>query len=255
MQEEKHITASIVVYKEDPAQLQKIIDTFFEYSFSRKIYIIDNSPTNILKDKINGDRIDYLFSGTNLGFGKGHNTILDSLKKQSNYHLILNPDICFSSKILNKLTDQLQKDQQLSMVAPKVLYPAGELQYTARKFPTVLELFCRFMGIFKIYTNKKEYKDEELTAPFFPDFVQGSFMLFKTKDFIELKGFDERYFMYMEDIDICRKIDLSGKRKLYFPATEIIHSHRKGSSKELRLFCIHISSIIKYFMKWGFNSA
>jgi hypothetical protein len=65
MQEEKHITASIVVYKEDPAQLQKIIDTFFEYSFSRKIYIIDNSPTNILKDKINGDRIDYLFSGTN----------------------------------------------------------------------------------------------------------------------------------------------------------------------------------------------
>ena len=71
----------------------------------------------------------------------------------------------------------------------------------------------------------------------------------------ELKGFDERYFMYMEDVDICRKIDLSGKRKLYFPATEIIHSHRKGSSKELRLFCIHISSIIKYFMKWGFNNA
>ena len=255
MQEEKHITASIVVYKEDPAQLQKIIDTFLEYPFSIKIYIIDNSPTALLKEKINGDRIDYLFSGTNLGFGRGHNSILDHLKQQSQYHLILNPDICFSSKILKKLTDQLQKDKQLSMVAPKVFYPSGELQYTARKFPTVLELFCRFVGVFKIYTNKKEYRDEEITAPFSPDFVQGSFMLFKTKDFLDLKGFDERYFMYMEDVDICKKIDLSGKRKLYYPATEIMHTHRKGSSKELRLFFIHISSIIKYFMKWGFSRA
>lgn len=252
MQEENHITASIVVYKQDPAQLQKIIDAFLEYPFSRKIYIIDNSPTNLLKEKINGDRMDYLFPGTNLGFGKGHNTILNNLKKQSTYHLILNPDICFSSKILKRLTNQLQKEKQLTMVAPKVFYPSGELQYTARKFPTVLELFCRFMGILKIYTNKKEYRDQEITVPFSPDFVQGSFMLFKTKDFLDLKGFDERYFMYMEDVDICRKIDLSGKRKLYFPATEIIHIHRKGSSKELRLFFIHISSIIKYFMKWGF---
>ena len=79
-------------------------------------------------------------------------------------------------------------------------------------------------------------------------------MLFKTEDLLRLEGFDERYFMYMEDVDICRKIDLSGKRKLYFPATEIIHTHRKGSSKEFRLFFIHISSIIKYFMKWGFSS-
>ena len=255
MREEKHITASIVVYKEDPAQLQKIIDAFLEHTSSRKIYIVDNSPTAFLKEKIYGDRMVYLFSGSNLGFGKGHNTIIDRIKDQSDYHLILNPDIFFRSIILEKLIDQLQKDTQLSVIAPKVCYPSGELQYTARKFPTILELFCRFFNLYKIYTDKKEYKDEEITAPFFPDFIQGCFMLFKTKDFIELKGFDERYFMYMEDVDICRKIDLSGKRKLYFPAAEIIHSHRKGSSKELRLFCIHISSIIKYFMKWGFNSA
>ena len=255
MSKEKYITASIVVYKEHPADLQKIIDTFLEYPFSKKIYIIDNSPSPIIKEKIEGDRICYLFTGHNLGFGRGHNSILDHLKQQSHYHLILNPDISFSSEILKELTDQLQKDKQLSMVAPKVFYPSGKLQYTARKFPTVYELFFRFLGIFKSYTQKKEYRDQGTLSPFSPDFVQGCFMLFKTKDFLDLKGFDERYFMYMEDVDICKKIDLSGKRKLYYPATEIIHSHRKGSSKELRLFFIHISSIIKYFRKWGFNGS
>ncbi len=248
---EKHITASIVVYKNDPIELQKIIDTFLEYPSSRTIYIIDNSPTAFLKEKIYADRMIYIFSGSNLGFGKGHNTIIDRIKQQSDYHLILNPDISFRSKILEKLIIQLQKDTQLSMIAPKACYPSGELQYTARKFPTILELLCRFLNLFKTYTEKKEYRDQGILTPFFPDFVQGCFMLFKTVDFLDLKGFDERYFMYMEDVDICKKIDVSGKRKLYFPATEIIHIHRKGSSKELRLFFIHISSIIKYFMKWG----
>ena len=139
------------------------------------------------------------------------------------------------------------------MVAPKVSYPSKELQYTARKFPTIIELLCRFLGVFKHYTDNKEYKNDNLLFSFFPDFVQGSFMLFKTKDFIDLKGFDQRYFMYMEDVDICRRIDLSGKKKLYFPKVEVTHTHRKGSSKKIRLFFIHMSSIIKYFMKWGFN--
>ena len=97
-------------------------------------------------------------------------------------------------------------------------------------------------------------KNDNLLFSFFPDFVQGSFMLFKTKDLIDLKGFDQRYFMYMEDVDICRRIDLSGKKKLYFPKVEVTHTHRKGSSKKIRLFFIHMSSIIKYFMKWGFKS-
>ena len=71
---------------------------------------------------------------------------------------------------------------------------------------------------------------------------------------LQLKGFDNRFFMYMEDVDICKRIDQLGKIKLFYPKVEITHTHRKGSSKELRLFFIHISSIIKYFMKWGFSS-
>jgi len=77
-------------------------------------------------------------------------------------------------------------------------------------------------------------------------------MLFKTVDFKSLGGFDERYFLYMEDADICRKINKTEKKILYFPNVEIMHQHQKGSSKSVKLFIYHLSSAIKYFLKWNF---
>ena len=201
-----------------------------------------------------GYHVEYIYSNKNIGFGKGHNSILHKLTSENKYHLILNPDVRFHPEILEKLVLKMESNESFSMIAPRVLNSNNELLHTARRYPSLFELIFRFLGIFKKFTIRGEYKNQNHKKSFSPDFVQGSFMLFKTEDLLRLKGFDERYFMYMEDVDICRKIDLSGKRKLYFPATEIIHTHRKGSSKEFRLFFIHISSIIKYFIKWGFSS-
>ncbi len=254
MQEEKHITASIVVYKENLKVLENAIDSFLGSPLSKKLYIIDNSPSNEFKNKIQNDSVEYIYSNKNIGFGKGHNSILHKLTSENKYHLILNPDVRFHPEILEKLVLKMESNESFSMIAPRVLNSNNELLYTARRYPSLFELIFRFLGIFKKFTIRGEYKNQNHKQSFSPDFVQGSFMLFKTEDLLRLEGFDERYFMYMEDVDICRKIDLSGKRKLYFPATEIIHTHRKGSSKEFRLFFIHISSIIKYFIKWGFSS-
>ena len=254
MQEEKHITASIVIYKENLKVLENAIDSFLASPLSKKLYIIDNSPSNEFKNKIQNDSVEYIYSNKNIGFGKGHNSILHKLTSENKYHLILNPDVRFHPEILEKLVLKMESNESFSMIAPRVLNSNNELLYTARRYPSLFELIFRFLGIFKKFTIRGEYKNQNHKQSFSPDFVQGSFMLFKTEDLLRLEGFDERYFMYMEDVDICRKIDLSGKRKLYFPATEIIHTHRKGSSKEFRLFFIHISSIIKYFIKWGFSS-
>ena len=254
MQEEKHITASIVVYKENLKVLENAIDSFLGSPLSKKLYIIDNSPSNEFKNKIQNDSVEYIYSNKNVGFGKGHNSILHKLTSENKYHLILNPDVRFHPEILEKLVLKMESNESFSMIAPRVLNSNNELLHTARRYPSLFELIFRFLGIFKKFTIRGEYKNQNHKKSFSPDFVQGSFMLFKTEDLLRLEGFDERYFMYMEDVDICRKIDLSGKRKLYFPATEIIHTHRKGSSKEFRLFFINISSIIKYFIKWGFSS-
>jgi len=249
---ESNITASIVIYKEDISVLQKAIDSFLESPLSKKLFLIDNSPNQNIQSHISNAKIEYLYSGENLGFGKGHNQSLQWLQnEESGFHLILNPDVVFNPDILVQLTSELNKDAQLSMIAPKTMFPDNSLQYTARKFPRFRELVFRFLNISNGLTTSQEYRDQDLNTFFYPDFVHGSFMLFKTKDLLALKGFDERFFMYMEDVDICRRIDVLGKKKMYFPSVSITHELRKGSGKNMKLFFIHMSSMIKYYKKWG----
>ena len=171
--------------------------------------------------------------------------------EESGFHLVLNPDVIFESIILNELIEVLEKDATLSMVAPKVLFPNKEIQYTARKYPSISEQIFRFLGVFEKNTSKSQYRNCDLNKSFYPDFIHGGFMLFKTEDFIKLNGFDERYFLYMEDVDICKEIDKSGKKKIYYPHVQVFHELRRASNKELKLFFIHILSMIKYYKKWG----
>ncbi len=251
----KNITASIVIYRENFKVLEKAMGSFLDSTLSKKLYIIDNSPSNEFKNKIQNDSVEYIYSNKNIGFGMGHNSILHKLTSKNKYHLILNPDVSFHPEILEKLVLKMESSESLSMIAPRVLNTNNKLLYTARRYPNLFELIFRFLGIFKKFTSTGEYKNQNHKKSFSPDFVQGSFMLFKTDDLLQLNGFDNRFFMYMEDVDICRRIDQLGKKKLFYPKVEIIHTHRKGSTKSIKLFIIHISSIIKYFMKWGFNRA
>ena len=190
------------------------------------------------------------FTGKNIGFGKAHNLILDKIN--SDFHLILNPDVEFSSEVIPALTNKLRTRPEVSFVTPKVVYPNKELQYVCRKYPTFFDLINRKVFFLKTFIHKNEYRNKDLEKPFYPAFIHGCFMLFNTEDFKKIKGFDTRYFLYMEDADICRKVDAIGKKKLYYPYIEITHQHRRGSSKSIKLFLIHISSAIKYFLKWGF---
>jgi len=144
----------------------------------------------------------------------------------------------------------------VAMIAPKVLFPNGLHQFSCRRYPSLKELFARrfpFLNpIFKSTIYKGQYRDKDLNTSFYAEYLTGCFHLYKTVDFVKLMGFDERYFLYMEDVDICKKIDIIGKKKLYYPNEEIIHVLKQGSSKSLKLFLRHTTSAVKYFSKWGF---
>ena len=246
------ITASIVIYREEISVLQKAIDSFLGSPFAKKIFLIDNSPDSSMENHFQHPKIQYLSCKKNLGFARGHNFILQRLQQEeSDFHLVLNPDVTFNPNIFNLLILELQKDLHLSLMAPRVLFPDNRLQYTARRYPTVKEMILRILKVSNELTKKQEFRHKNLGLSLYPDFIHGCFMLFKTKDFLELNGFDERFFMYMEDVDICRRIDQHGKRKMYYPKVSIQHEFRKGSSKNLKLFFVHLSSAIKYYKKWG----
>ena len=256
MPDKVQITASIVIFKENFNELSKAVESFLKTDLSKKIFLIDNSPSDKLRNKFTHPDIEYIFIEKNIGFGAGHNIVIDKIKNYSKYHLILNPDVWFSPSVIHNLIAVMEKENSTAMVAPKVLFPDGKHQCSSRRYPSVFELLIRRSGLFKkmfsSLLKRGEYNDKDLTKPFYPEVLHGCFQLFRTNDFVSIKGFDERYFLYMEDVDICRKIDKFEKSKLYFPREEIIHKLKKGSSKQLSLFMIHISSIVKYFIKWNF---
>jgi len=246
----KIITATIVLYNEDIDELSKTIDSFLNTPIPKKLYLVDNSPTDKLKAVANHSDIEYVFNAKNIGFGAGHNMVIDKIKNTSKYHLILNPDVSFEPRIIPNLIEAIETEKEIAMIAPRVLFTNREHQYTCRKYPTVFEMISRKMGIYKKYVQEREYRNLDLTKPFYPNFIHGCFMLFKTKDLVKINGFDERYFLYMEDVDICRKIDAIGKKKMYNPKEEITHILKKGSSKSIKLFIRHFLSSVQYFYKW-----
>ena len=244
------ISASIVLFNQDIKVLQKTIDSFLNIKLEKKLFLIDNSSSNSLKKVKNSPEIEYIFVGKNIGFGKAHNLVLNQLN--SDFHLILNPDIEFKPLVLSNLIEVLNDSINVSFITPKVVYPNNDYQHICRKHPSFFDLINRKLKISKNQILKNEYQNCDLEKSFYPEFIHGCFMLFKTDDFKKLKGFDERYFLYMEDADICRKIEKSGKKILYYPNETIIHHHQKGSSKSIKLFFIHLNSAFKYFLKWGF---
>ncbi|MEE9406944.1 MAG: glycosyl transferase family 2 [Polaribacter sp.] len=256
MKKEIVITCSIVLFKEDLTDLHKTIDSFLQIPLAKKLFLIDNTPSRFFEYVFVNKEIEYVGIEENIGFGAGHNKIIKSINNTSKYHLILNPDVSFKIGVINSLIQELEKYQDVAMIAPKVLFPDKSHQYSCRRYPSASELLARRFSflkpIFKSVIFKGTYRDKDLSESFFADYITGCFHLYKTADFVNLNGFDERYFLYMEDVDICKKIDVLGKKKMYYPNVEIIHVLKQGSSKSVKLFLKHTSSAIKYFLKWGF---
>ncbi len=253
------INISIVLYKNRLQQLIDTINNVLKSKFIKKLYLIDNSPTDELRGLHHlSKQIEYKFNNANLGFGKAHNiAIRKSIDENIKYHLVLNPDIYFEEGILEELYDFMEKNPDVGLVMPKVLYPDGKIQYLCKLLPTPLDLFGRrFLnkGPLKKYIEKRneiyELRFTGYNKIMEVPYLSGCFMFIRTEVLKKVGLFDERFFMYLEDTDLSRRIHRVA-RTIYYPYVHIYHEHQKGSYKDLKLLKIHIESAIKYFNKWG----
>lgn len=245
------ISITIVAYRKNIDGLSNLIESLHKIQLPKKIFLIDNSPDHQYKDKFDPQEVDYVASDKNIGFAAGNNLVIPKIENQSEYHLVLNPDVKMEPEVIIGLVNEMEKNKEIGVIAPGVKYPDGKHQYTCRRYPTLVELIQRFLKLSTKRVRYGNYLDMDLTKPLYVDVLHGCFLLFRTENFVEINGFDTRYFLYMEDIDICRKIDAIPKKKLYFPQYTIYHEFRKQSSKNLLLFLIHLTSILKYFNKWS----
>ncbi|MBV5321114.1 MAG: glycosyltransferase [Sulfuricurvum sp.] len=251
-----HINASIVLYNNPIFMIQKAIDSFLSTSYNVKLYLIDNSPTDILKILSSSDkRIVYIHNPSNPGFGAAHNLALNlSISQGVTYHLILNPDVYFDYGVLEKITEYMHVHEDVGLLMPKVLYPNGKTQYIARLLPTPWDLFARRFIPIKGYLNKLNRRYEltffDYSSAVEIPFISGCFMFLRTNTIKETGGFDERFFMYLEDADLSRRIGTVSKTILY-PDVSIYHEYQRGSHRSFKLLLIFIRSVFSYFNKYG----
>lgn len=256
---ESELSICIVAYH-NYNDILKAVESIESNTSSRLIkiiYIIDNSnfeKTNI--NRLNFEKeleyfpnVKYLSPERNLGFGKGHNYVLGELK--SKYHAIVNPDILITPHTFEKIISFMEL-QGVGMCIPRITNEEGKLQSVYRREITVMDLFVRIL-LKNRFTKRFAFhtmQDQDYTKPFVVPFGQGSFLVIKTALFQQLNGFDDRYFMYLEDADLCKRVN-SISKLMYCPDATVIHKWQKGSHKNLSLMKLHIHSMILYFQKWG----
>ena len=247
------ITVSIVTYKTETGELEKCLDSLRSKMVS-SIFVVDNSKQEYLKKYCEGKEGLKYIPSENVGYGAAHNiAIRKAIADGSKYHLVLNSDVYFEPTDLEKLATYMDEREDVAMVQPNVVYPNGEMQYSCRLLPTPANLiFRRFLpqklveGMNYRYMLKMFDHKTELNVPYH----QGSFMFFRVKCFEKVGLFDERFFMYPEDIDITRRMHKEF-RTMFWPGVTVVHAHRAASYKSKKMLKIHMWNMIKYFTKWG----
>lgn len=250
------VSACIVTYNSKDIierTIQSVLD--FTKDVQLDFYVVDNASTDgtseFIRTRFPG--VTVIENKENIGFGAAHNKVLPLLK--SKYHIVVNPDIILKSNAVLTLCNWADEHEEAGLLSPQILFDDGRIQQLGKRNPTF-----RYLGSHRFHKGDEPSKTMReycmLDAPL--DRVTeisnatGCFMFFRTSVFKEIKGFDERFFMYLEDCDIARRVSESEKYKAYFfPMAEVTHLWERESKRNKKLLLIHVRSIIKYFLKWG----
>ena len=250
------LSASIVVYKNDPEDVVAAVRSVLSAPLRVRCTVVDNSPTQDLQPYVVGNGAEYVHVGRNVGFGSGHNVALRKDLEGSEYHLVLNPDVSFAPEIPLALYQFMNARQNVGLVMPRILYPDGTDQRLCKKLPTPFDLMSRrFLGkVGRLLLSKQfrsyEMLDVDLDVAYEIPCLSGCFMFIRSTTLHEVGYFDERYFMYMEDVDLCRRIGTRYKT-VFYPEVTVIHGYTKGSYRDPKLLKYHLQSAFRYFAKWG----
>lgn len=251
------LSASIVTYNTPQEELRVCLGDLARDGVEH-IYVIDNSPSDNLRETVctlpSGNITEYIHRPDNPGYGAAHNVALrKALANNTRYHLVMNSDVSFDAGTLRQITDYMDRNPAVGQLQPRILYPDGREQYSSRLIPSPLDLINRrFLPGFIGRARNRRYiladrpKDVTLNIPYH----QGSFMFFRVAALAKTGLFDERFFMYPEDIDITRRIHESFPT-IYWPEVSVTHHHKASSYHSFKMMKIHMVNMIRYFNKWG----
>ena len=259
------LTISIVTYIPDQSSLSATLKNLSQaisllQDSQTSIWVIDNTPprqfSDWLPDLVVKHSAQLIHCHGNIGFGRGHNLILDNI---GDYHLILNPDVELAEDSLISALDFMEKHPKCGLLVPFVTGPDGTLQYLCKRRPAVLDLFLRgfaplfIKSLFQSRLHNYEMRDVISSEIYWdPPMVSGCCMLFRKEVLQALSGFDPDFFLYYEDSDISLRTSVI-TRIVYYPDMKIVHHGGDAARKGLRHIAMFTNSAAKFFNKHGWR--
>jgi len=249
------INVSIVTFLTPLKDVLNAVSTCFGSPLVENIYVIDNSPDDSLCESLpSRNKVKYIHNPTNPGYGAAHNiAINESLIHNIPFHLVLNADVIFDYRILEEMVLYADRYKNIGLIAPKMLYEDGSVQCSRKLLPTPINMFLRAFipKPFRTRINDRFQlesfgHDSSLSVPY----VSGAFMFLRTSVLHKIGVFDERFFMYPEDIDLSRRV-AQGSEVRFVPDFIITHKYGGATRKSMRMFFIHAFNMCRYFNKWG----
>lgn len=212
-----------------------------------------------------GSQILYIRSPKNVGFGAGNDLGIRQAKGE--YLLLVNPDVEIWENSAHQAIRFLDEHKEVGIVGGQLRYPNGAIQDSYRNFPSLPDLFIKRISFLRkqkfLRKRVSQYllwnKDPSVTEPV--DWVVGGFMFIRKKMYEDVGGFDQRYFLFMEDVDLCRKMWDHGYAVYYHPKVSATHREERLSGGGIRDFFrkktmrIHVKSAIQYFWKHKFKKS
>jgi GT2 family glycosyltransferase len=227
-----------------------------------EIFIIDNHSQDdsigVLRTRLRSlPNIHILESRDNVGYARGNH--IGILRAEGRYLLIINPDNELAPGALAQMISVMEADPGIGILAPKLIHEDGSVRDSARSFPSITDVLIKRTFLQHVFPGRLERYLERHADPSTPrdvDWVVGACLLIRRDLFAQLGGFDERFFLFFEDMDLCRRCWALGKRVRYFPAA--IAQDRKRRLSEGTILSLlrkqagraHLISAVKYFAKW-----
>ncbi len=220
----------------------------FELDCRFQIILTDNLGNDLSElDCPRGSTIEVIRNEHPRGFSFNHNQAFR--RSRADYFCILNPDVIFIQEIFDPLIESLELDKA-DVIAPLIVDSQGKAQDSYRLLPAPLDLVRRQMPGYR-FTPIAASADGLVR----PDWIAGIFMLFKSKAYRQLNGFDEKYFLYFEDVDFCSRARLAGLKLIVDTHLSIQHDAQRASRRSLTYLLWHLRSAIRFFSSRVYKQA
>lgn len=233
------ITVSIVSHRHG-SMVASLVARLLQFQEVARVIVTLNIPEALLLPE--DSRVIVVKNTFPQGFGANHNA--GFLLSETPFFCVLNPDVVFKTDPFPDLLDFFCRET-VAMTVPVIVDTDGHVEDSLRQFITPLRMLKRVLKV-----SSGAYQAVPGGAPLHPEWAAGMFMLFRQDVFRKLRGFDERYFMYCEDADICTRLWAMGGELVAVPQAVVIHQAQRASRRSLRHLSWHVVSMIRYMRRF-----